>query len=379
MAHIDELYHRFLNKQCSREEAGYLLRYFEQQPDGGQIRAMIQRELESDTLPASSAADDAVIDRNRERLQQAIIGQPQVRRLPIRTWSLVAAAVLAVVGLTLYFTLYRRAADTTVLTSRYGDDVQPGRTRAYITLSNGKQIALDSTQTTVRNVDGTLEYENGEPLQVDADIEYATINTPVGGEYSIVLPDGTKAWLNATSSLKYPSRFSSVARVIEISGEVYLEVSSDKARPFIVQSHGQRIEVFGTAFNVRAYTGSVVTTLVHGKIALTNTHTRERTVLDPDQQATLSDSGTALSKVDAQDYIAWKDGFIMDKDADIREICRELERWYGVRFVFPAGFNNKERAVISLDRGALLSTLLSSLETTYGVQFSIKGKEVQVR
>src|SRR5690606_4907148 len=127
------------------------------------------------------------------------------------------------------------------------------------------------------------------------------------------LSDGTRAWLNANSSITYPTAFVGGERRVETTGEVYLEVVSDKAKPCIVQSQGQEIQVLGTAFNIRSYTASTITTLVHGKIALTPSGSHQQTVLTPGMQATQSGAGVRVKEVDAMDYTAWRDGIILNK------------------------------------------------------------------
>lgn len=305
--------------------------------------------------------------------------QPNTKKSGTTVWYAVASALLLLSIATLTYLNLKDSRKIQALASPYGEDVSPGRNLAYITLADGKDIPLDSEQSSVAHRDGALVYvKDGQVLDIP-ETEVATITTPVGGTYQIILPDGTKAWLNAASSLKYPTRFLDRERAVEITGEVYLEVADDAHRPFIVQLQGQRIEVLGTAFNVRSYANSIITTLVHGQIALTNTYTKGQLTLHAGEQATASGAGTRVHTVDPRDFVGWKDGFSRFRDAELQQVCKELERWYDVRFAFETGFKNKERAAISLDRQAMLSTILALLETTYGVRFSIRGKEVWVR
>ncbi|OJV54242.1 MAG: hypothetical protein BGO31_12895 [Bacteroidetes bacterium 43-16] len=297
----------------------------------------------------------------------------------IRTYWYAAASILVLFTTGLFYYLNTTKTIPTELVSAYGDDVQPGGNNAYITLSDGQRIELDSMQSGVITLDGKHTYADGTEIHSSSGSENATIHTPVGGEYQLQLPDGTKAWLNAASSLSYPVRFTGNERKIAITGEVYLEVSPNKAKPFIVESEGQQIEVLGTEFNVRHYGTQTITTLLQGKIALTNEKANKRSVLIPGQQAMVSVEATKIQTVDPHNYIAWKDGFILVQNANLDQVCEELERWYGVKFFQSDGFHNKERAFISFDRNVLLSTVLLSLEKTYGVQFSVKGKEVYVK
>lgn len=379
MASIEDLYQKFLDKRCSREEAETLLRYFREQPDSGEILALIRAELDrQQEVPDSSDTPDdlAAIDRNRETLRRHIFDKPP-RRFNPSTWALVAASAAVFLSVVFYIFLTNTSTETR-LTSQYGGDVAPGSNRAYITLSDGQRLELDSNRTAVQAIDGQLLYEDGTEL-ASSDAASATITTPVGGEYQLILPDGTKAWLNAASSLTYPVRFTGKERKVEISGEVYLEVKQDQARSFRVITGQQRIEVLGTSFNIRNYSQRTITTLVQGSIALENNQTKEHITLTPGDQSILAGERIKVSKVEPSDYIAWKDGIILNKDATLKETCAELERWYGVRFIFPEGFKNAELALNSINRDEMLSSVLAALKNSYQVDFVIKGKEVFVR
>lgn len=375
MANIEDLYQKFLDRRCSREESEALLRYFREQPDSGEIQALIQAELDRPQDAPDSSEDLTAIERNREALRRRIFDKPQ-RRINPGTWALVAAIATSFLGLVFYVYLNQINVDPVI--SQAVHDVKPGTNRAYITLSNGQRLELDSTRNAISAIDGKLSYEDGSELSGTL-TEYATINTPVGGEYRLTLPDGTKAWLNAASSLTYPVRFTGKDRTVEIAGEVFLEVTTDKQKPFVVQTGRQRIEVLGTEFNVRNYSDKIITTLVRGRIALSETGSGERVILAPGDQASLSANGIRVTQVNASDFTAWTNGIILNKDASLADMCRELERWYDVRFVFPKDFSNQERALISIDRTEMLSAVLASFEKTYHVQFTIKGKEVLVR
>lgn len=375
MANIEDLYQKFLDRRCSREEAEALLRYFREQPDSGEIQALIQAELDRPQDAPDSSEDLTAIERNREALRRRIFDKPQ-RRINPRTWALVAAIATSFLGLVFY--VYLNQINTDPVISQSGHDVKPGTNRAYITLSNGQRLELDSTRNAISAIDGKLTYEDGSELSGTL-TEYATINTPVGGEYKLTLPDGTKAWLNAASSLTYPVRFTGKDRTVEIAGEVFLEVTTDKQKPFVVQTGRQRIEVLGTEFNVRNYSDKIITTLVRGRIALSETGNGDRVILAPGDQAVLSNSGIQVAKVNPSDFTAWKDGIILNIDATLKETCAELERWYGVKFIFPAGFKNSELALNSINRTEMLSSVLAALKNSYRVDFEIKGKEVLVR
>lgn len=382
MRDIKTLYQKFLAKQCSREEAETLLQYFREQPDSEQIIALIQSELERTEDLSYTKEDSEALARNKFRLKKAILGEadrPNKHRI-LRWLPYAAAAVLLIISINAitYFILKDRKAGQQ-LSSQYGGDALPGGNRAYLTLSDGRRMELDSSHAAIHSVDGKLLYADGAELMAGSIAAYATVVTPIGGEYEVILPDGTKAWLNAASSIKYPIRFTEKERSIEVQGEVYLEVASDKQKPFKVHTSGQQIEVLGTAFNIRSYGTDVLTTLVEGKIALTNQFSKERVTLKPGQQATVNEGKTVIANVEPNDYTAWKEGVILNREGTLLETCTELERWYGVKFIFPAGFKNNDFAFNNIDRNEMLSSVLAALENSYQVKFEIKGKEVFVR
>lgn len=372
---IEELYRKFLDDEASPEEVDILLTYFGEAGSEG-IRRLIRVEL-ANAIELNEEPDIAgLYNKIQARIQPVEVAP--VRRLYSRPWLRYAAAIFLFFSVGIYwYTTRQQHQQTDTLITQLADDVPPGGNKAKITFSNGKQMILDSTQSHLRTVDGKYIYADGHELATGA-VEFATVSTPVGGTYAITLPDGTKAWLNATSSIRYPSRFTGQERQIVTTGEVFLDVAHDKTRPFIVNSNGQRIQVLGTAFNVRSYTETTITTLVRGRIALTSLTENRLVTLKPGQQAVSSGKDIQVSTVDPSDYIAWTEGMILDKDASLFEICQELERWYDVRFIFPQRFNNKERALVSVDRREHLSTVLRALEKAYLVQFDINGKEVRV-
>lgn len=372
---LGELFAKEIQGQLSEEEAVLLRDMLDRSPIYRQAYESLQQEERQYLLKRieqydASAALASVLARAE---------QPAIKKRVRTLWYAAASVILLVsIATVTYFQLQEDPSRERTLVQNAAD-IPPGKNRAYITLADGRQITLDSGQNTVENKEGVLVYGNGEQVLTAAETTYATISTPVGGQYQITLPDGTKAWLNAASSLKYPTHFSENQRKVAVEGEVYFEVVSDKHKPFIVQSEGQYIEVLGTAFNIRNYGDHSITTLVHGKIALVNSFDHKVHILHPGDQARSDGTSITTSRVEATDFVAWKDGLIVNSDATLEETCYELERWYDVRFVFPKGFKNKEKAMNSLNKNEMLSSVLAALQHTYQVQFEISGKEVIVR
>ncbi|TDQ79249.1 FecR family protein [Sphingobacterium yanglingense] len=376
---ITNLYHRFLDQTATPEEITLLLAYFDQSSEED-LMALIHAEMAQPTtadVPEVELALARIHTQVKSRIKKPVLeGKPvKLRRL----WLPYAAAILLALTFGGYWYIFRAPSGKLPSSASISNDITPGGNRAYISLSNGQRIALDSTQSGLSSLNGKHRYADGEELLDAAEADYATVSTPLGGTYEVTLPDGTKAWLNAQSAVRYPIRFSGDERQVEITGEVYLEVARDKSHPFIVTCGTQRIEVLGTAFNVRTYGNAIITTLVHGEIALSNQSTHERVLLKPGDQASTTTGKIKITEVNPSEYTAWMGGIIYANDLSLVDFCQELERWYGVHFVFPAGYDNKETALISVDRREMLSTVLAALEKAYLVKLTLKGKEVHVQ
>lgn len=365
-----QLLNNYQQGKCSKQELALLHRWYEEQ---GKI-------LESTPELENPLLEEVILwQRIEQELDKSVVHPANTTNVrSLKRIPYVAATLAFLISISVFLFYTSDLIETEhQLTSQYGDEVLPGGNKAYITFSDGQKMTLDSSQSGLINLAGSYSYVDGTNL-VSSPAEYATVETPEGGFYQIVLSDGTKVWLNALSSIRYPNTFEGKDRQVEISGEAYLEVAPNKDQPFVVLSEGQRITVLGTAFNIRNYGDITWTTLVHGKIALSPSDTKNMVFLNPGEQARLGDE-IRISKVSTIDYTLWKDGIIMKRDASLREICEELERWYAVRFVFDSEYQNEERAYNSIDRKEMLSSVLTALRNTYKVNFEIDGKEVHVK
>ena len=268
------------------------------------------------------------------------------------------------------------------------DIIVPGGNRAVLTLADGSQIILDSAANgtlshqgktqIIKLDDGQLAYN---AAAGSSEVLYNTIATPRGGQYQVVLPDGTKVWLNAASSLRFPSTFSGKERIVELTGEGYFEVAKNAAMPFQVKTGEMQVEVLGTHFNVKAYSDeeSLNTTLLEGSVKVVS-KAKAGVLLKPGQQATLKDKETAfgLSDVDVNHEVAWKDGLFDFDNDNIHDIMRQLSRWYDVEVSY-AGQKLQNHYTGSIRREVKISKVLEMLELAGGVQFSIDGKKVVVK
>jgi len=298
-----------------------------------------------------------------------------------------AASVVLVVGI---FFIYRYAGNDSTNSNNIAvsdtTQLKPGGNRATLTLADGSVIDL----TTANN--GTIEIGKGSHVNKPADGELLydagvspietpsihTLSTPVGGQYQLTLPDGTKVWLNAATKLKYPSRFASSERKVEIDGEAYFEVVKNDKQPFrVVLQDGSTVTVLGTHFNVMAYTNETQKeiTLLEGKVAVAKNNSVEN--LEPGTQAIVKiDAITKRTGIDTDEITGWKNGLFVFHDAPIESIMKQVERWYDAKVVYQGTIKQQFNATIL--RSEPLSKLLRLLELNGYVHFKIENKTIYV-
>jgi transmembrane sensor len=275
-----------------------------------------------------------------------------------------------------------------VLVKRPTHDALPGGNKAILTLANGKTIILDNAQNGMlakqgatvvkKTADGQLIYNAAAIADNNPTPSINTIVTPRGGQYQIILPDGTKVWLNAASSLRFPTFFTGKTREVDITGEAYFEVAKNPSMPFKVKTNRAEIEVLGTHFNVMAYDdeATMKTTLLEGAVNIKNGSFSAR--LKPGQQAQINTSGQSkvVDDVDVDDETAWKNGIFQFRDAGVDMILRQASRWYDVDVVYKGKVPHREFNG-RLSRNVKASELLNMLQYT-GVQLKIEGKNIIV-
>jgi hypothetical protein len=300
-----------------------------------------------------------------------------------------AASVILLLGISAFY-LLQPVTNKSIAAEKQAisiqTDVQPGTTGAILTLSNGKQIVLDSTgngtlliqgNSRLLNQQGRLSYNNMEPD--GAAVVYNTMTTTKGKQYQLQLSDGSKIWLNAGSSVTYPTNFTSDERKISITGEAYFEIAHDAKRPFTVSTRGMEVQVLGTHFNVNAYDDeeNTSTTLLEGSVKIKNQHIT--TLLKPGQQLQLSRAGKTklVNDADVLEAVAWKDGLFVMKKAGIASIMRQISRWYDVEISYSDGIP-PGRISGDIPRNMNLSKVLEVMELS-GVHFTINGKKVEVK
>ncbi len=317
-------------------------------------------------------------------------------------WPRIAAAAVIIVLLTAgsYFIFTKRQVKQTAAietTQEFkNNDVAPGGNKAVLTLANGAQIILDSAgngaltqqgNTKIIKLDnGQLSYNslNGSQTLPDK-VFYNTISTPRGGQYQVVLADGSKVWLNAASSLRFPTSFAAKEREVELTGEGYFEVAHDATKPFKVSVNGIEVRVFGTHFNINAYNdeATIKTTLLEGSVKVGKGSASK--VIRPGEQAQIENDGNALNPkimvqvVDVDAAVAWKNGRFIFHGNDIQSVMRQLARWYDIDVNYQGNVTDEEFVgVINRSRYENISEILDMLEKTLTVSFAISGRNVTV-
>ena len=313
----------------------------------------------------------------------------KTKKLPFR-W-LAAAAILIVCSIGLYYQ-YKMPEATQAATTNIKNDIAPGGNKATLTLADGSKLVLDDvkngqlakqgTSLVEKKHSGLLSYLTDSDVPKVAAVTYNTITTPRGGQYDIILADGTQVWLNAASSLKFPTSFTGKERNVELTGEAYFEVAKNKAMPFHVSVAGQTFEVLGTHFNVNAYTDEAVikTTLLEGSVKVTKD--AKLVIIKPGQQALLNTSAgspaiTVIDGIDTDEVMAWKNGKFYFDNADIQTVMRQVSRWYDVDIEY-AGKIPEDHFTGKFSKNMTASNALKVLEFT-GVNFKIEGRKIIVK
>ncbi|WP_341835430.1 FecR domain-containing protein [Chitinophaga pollutisoli] len=305
-----------------------------------------------------------------------------VRRLWVRR-AAAAAAVVVMAGAAWW--MFQPAKPEVAMRVKPAAVPQPGKDVATLTLANGQVVVLgDSAAVIPASQGGAAIAMGGDALiykeegDVDAAPVFNTLKTPTGGKFRLTLSDGTKVWLNAASSIRYPARFTGAERKVAVTGEAYFEVNKSEAYPFVVEvNETATVRVLGTAFNVSAYSNDprIVTTLVTGKVQFAAGGAP--VTLRPAQQAVSgADGKVTVQPADINAATAWKDGYFRFNGADIKTIMRQLERWYNIETEYQG--NIQHLFVADIPRDAQLAEILRLLEMTGRVHFTTSGNRVTV-
>jgi len=381
----------FESGHWSEEDRRWLLEYLDTQ-DQEELRQLMETHFQADAKAAPPNPPEAarLLTLIHEKIQQKRT-RPRLFSLKENRWQKLAVAAVLLLIAGKVFLAVLPAKKTRVGSGQpanYVHDQPPGRNNAVLTLADGSTIMLDSAadgglaqqgNTKVIKLNGQIAYKNTGSGEADDASLFNTISTAKGNQYQLILSDGSKVWLNAASSIRFPTAFKGKERRVEITGEAYFEIAKNPAMPFKVQAGSGEIDVLGTHFNVNAYADepTVKTTVLEGAVAVKKETVQQ--VLEPGQQAVFSpQGGITLSKnVDIAHETAWKDGFFWFDNTDIHTLMRQVSRWYDVEVTFKGnieddGFTGK------IPRNVPLSKLLNVLEQ-YELHFKIEGKKIIVQ
>ncbi|MEO6135503.1 MAG: FecR domain-containing protein [Ginsengibacter sp.] len=379
---FNQLIDKYLTGEATPEEAAFIKKYyqyFEENPDT--------------TLSLSDEEIDLIAYRMLEKLRMNMDRPKAIPVIPIqnkRNFRWVAAAILFVILSTGTFFLLNGkkplSAETNIANISVKHDVAPGGKKAMITLGDGSQIELDSSQNGTISQQGNMKViklSNGEIVykpkggNANSEVLINKLTTPIGGQYQLTLADGTKVWMNSASSISYPTAFIGSERQVKITGEVYFEVAKNAKQPFrvIINDHTE-ISVLGTHFNVNAYDdkGAAMVTLLEGSVQVKNNN--EVQMLKPGQQAETNEAIKVINNVNIDLIMAWKNGYFSFDNTRLQMVMNQLTRWYDVDVVYEDNVPDM-KFWGSINMNSTLSQVLKILEES-GVYFKIENKKIIV-
>ncbi|RKR80362.1 FecR family protein [Mucilaginibacter gracilis] len=336
-----------------------------------------------------SAREDQLPEPDYDKLEQEIWDKLPQQKIGQTTkiWPRIAIAASVLLFLYTGFYFFEKRQRPLQTAQSIKHEIVPGSTKAVLILGNGKKLVLNNAKNGLLAMQGSAEvqktatgeviYTNTEP-GTDVPL-YNTMTTPVGGEYRLTLADGTQVWLNAASSIKYPTAFKESERKVEITGEVYFEVAHDAAKPFLVITGKQTVEVLGTHFNINAYPdeSTVKTTLLTGSIRISSVG--KVALLKPGEQSQVNERGgiTKLDHANIEEAVSWKNGYFRFNNENIRSVMHKLSRWYDVDIKYDGAVSD-EGYYGTISKYKTISEVLEMLQQTKGVHFKIEGRRIVV-
>lgn len=379
MADLETLYRKFINQTCTEQEKEALFALLMNEENDARLQQLMDRVM------GEPHADVQIGDQKADQLLSGLLEQLPDRKkkrgklVTIAGWA--AAAVLTGIGVVYFMQHSSSRPDTTSQQAQITKDPSPAVHGAVLTLGDGSKVVLDSLDKgVIANQGGTsVSLTQGGTIAYNAEtaatVSYNTLFTPKGRLFHLVLPDGTGVWLNAASSITYPTSFAGTNRSVTLKGEAYFDVKQDATKPFIVQlANNTQVQVLGTTFNINAYENeqAVTTTLITGSVKVNSR------ILKPGDQASVrSDASMQLMHADTSQVLAWKNGIFNFENADIQSVMKQLERWYDIETQYENGipvlrFGGK------MDRNLSLSNIIRMLEIS-GVKCRLEGRKLIIR
>jgi transmembrane sensor len=374
---LRELMEKYASDSLSEPERLLLQQYMDDPGQKASVEAILEESYLSAEYTTDEPAERATRLNNMLQARLHPVTETRVRRINTKRVYWAAASLLLLLAAGIYYWSASTPGIITLGVAEEGTDIQPGKNGAILTLADGSEIVLDSlenglvaqqTGTQVMLHNGQLQY-NGHG-NTGGNVQYNSINTPKGRQFRVTLPDGTIVWLNAASSIRYPTFFSGKERRVQVIGEVYFEVAQNAQQPFKVSvNNKEEIEVLGTHFNVNAYENEqhIATTLLQGSVKVSASNSASAVILKPRQQSQLAQTGQPEFKVnndvDTDKVMAWKNGALNFDNLSLDEAMRVLERWYDIEVVYENGIPDIQFAG-EIDRNVSLTELLKILGRT---------------
>lgn len=391
------LFQRYFDKNATEEEISELMQWVDKDENEERIKTLMDKIWnefqESGKIFTNEKSEQILRNILKEHLRTSDNQKSiRVKRMKV-VWLRTAAAAILITLMTggyFWFNATKPVVKTAANVLQMKNDVAPGGNKATLTLANGKTIILDSVHSgqlanlgiskVMKTGSGRLAFEAQNTKRgEDKALTYNILTTPRGGQYELLLPDGSKVWLNAASSIRFPTAFAGNNRKVEITGEAYFEIAQNAARPFIVESNGMNVTVLGTHFNVNAYRDNtnMKVTLVEGRVKVASGK-GNGTILNPMEQAEMNKEGQVrlVEKADVSEAIAWKEGIFQFDGDDMTTIMKKISRWYNVEVTYKNGVPSGHFTGI-ISRNTNLSEVLKMLELS-GVQFQVEGKDLIV-
>ena len=374
------LYEKYKQGLCTPEEQKLLMDY-------------------ADEINLSGTPWDESILGDQEKIKAEIYGKLQKQLSPrgkVKVLWITRWAAAAILLLSLSFGVYTlvshpKKAPVLVKNSRVNikNDILPGGNKAILRLANGSVIVLNNVKNGIiarqgnvniqKTGNGQLIYAVNDHNANNSPDNINTVSTPRGGQYELILPDGSKVWLNAASSLSFPTEFTGAERNVKLTGEAYFEVAKNKSKPFKISVNNMKVEVLGTHFNIMAYDdeANIKTTLMEGAVKIADG--ASQTLLKPGQQAVLNkiNNHINVNYVNTGDAIAWKNGHFVFNHEDIQEVMRKVSRWYDVDIEYGSEIPD-DHFEGSINRSVNVSKVIDMLELTGQVHFKIQGRRITV-
>lgn len=385
---IENLVTKFFNGTASKEEEAKLHDWYDKQKlDHEEVTIITDGEDKPDVKKRLFFAISTKLQ--EDNIEQVSFKAKYRKRLPY------AAAIIFIFLSGVYFFLTDNTNTETVhYTQLLKNDIGPGGENAILELGNGKQINLDSTKIgdtlstagiwLTKAADGMLSLDIASAVE-GKEAQQNTIRTPKGGHFHLQLPDGTSVWLNASTTISFPSAFGEDKREVQLEGEAYFEVvkvqdAQRKLIPFVIKTPQQQINVLGTSFNVNSYPGEPIeyTTLSEGSVEVTPIGSKSSKILQPGEQSLIHDNKISIQTADLESILAWKNGDFIFNQESLYTIMKKLERWYDIEVVFDKNVDKNRTFSGAISRSRNLSDVLKLMELTKQVTFKIEGRRVLV-